>query len=59
MYMVQNTKNDQNSIFLVMFMENVTSMTPFKIGFYMEMSFQKKFFFQFHQMGKVRILPKL
>ena len=37
MYMVQNTKNDQNSIFLVIFMENVTSMTPFKIGFYIAM----------------------
>ena len=57
MYMVQNTKNDQNSIFLVIFMENVTSMTPFKIGFYIEMSFQKKI--QFHKIGKVRILPKL
>ena len=37
MYMVQNTKNDQKSIFLAIFMENVTSMTPFKIGFYIEM----------------------
>ena len=35
--MVQNTKNGQNSKFLVIFMENVTSMTPFKIFFYTEM----------------------
>ena len=35
-----------------------TSKTPFEIEFYMEMSFQKKKF-QFHQMGKVPILPKL
>ena len=36
-----------------------TSKTPFEIEFYMEMSFQNKKKFQFHQMGKVTILPKL
>ena len=35
-----------------------TSKTPFEIEVYMELSFHN-FFFQFYQMGNVRILPKL
>ena len=34
--MVQNTKKVQKLGFLSIFWEKVTSMTPFKIGFYIE-----------------------